>query len=45
MGDSARLLFLTVNLGFGVSMGVAAALLAHDAGAWSGEPSGALLGA
>jgi hypothetical protein len=40
-----RLAFLLLNLGWGASLGIAAALLAHTAGAWTGEPSGALLAA
>jgi len=40
-----RIPFLLLNIAWGASLGVAAALLAHTAGAWSGEPSGALLAA
>ena len=45
MSASTRIVFLALNLFWGASMGVAAALVANDPAAWTGEPSQALLAA
>jgi hypothetical protein len=45
MSSPTRLVYLTLNLAYGVSIGTAAALWTYQAGAWSGRPSGALLAA
>ena len=43
MGIAHRLLFGVLNATWGASLGTCAALLAYQAGAWTGRPSSGLL--
>ena len=43
MGIAQRLLYPFLNATWGASLGTCAALLAYQAGAWTGRPSSALL--
>ncbi len=43
MGTAHRLLYPVLNATWGASLGVCAALLAYQAGAWTGRPSPELL--
>ena len=43
MGFAHRLLYPTLNATWGASLGACAALLAYQAGAWTGHPSTGLL--
>lgn len=45
MGIAHRLLFPVLNATWGAGLGACAALLAYQAGAWTGRPSSALLAA
>ena len=43
MSNTQRLLYAAVNAAWGASLGTCAALLAYQAGAWAGRPSGELV--
>jgi hypothetical protein len=45
MGATHRMLYPMLNASWGASLGLCAALLAFQAGSWTGRPSGQLLAA